>query len=95
MSTRLCSFGDCVFASAPSSEGIRCVKHSAACLLRSSEVSGDCEEAGAVSDSNGKFWGTPAEYRGMWRRTRQLFDAANVSNVVWAMDYSVQATRPG
>ena len=51
-------------------------------------------EAGTVSNTNDKYYGTPAEYRGMWARTRQLFDAAGVMNVVWAMDYSVQATDP-
>jgi len=31
--------------------------------------------------------GTPAEYRAMWANVRARFDAAEVTNVVWAVDY--------
>jgi len=38
-----------------------------------------------------KVWvgnaGTPAEYRQMWRTTRERFDAKGVTNVVWVMNY--------
>jgi hypothetical protein len=30
---------------------------------------------------------TPETYRAMWRRTRQVFDAEGVTNVVWVMNY--------
>ena len=30
----------------------------------------------------------------MWHYVRAKFDAANVTNAVWAMDYSVSATQP-
>ena len=35
-------------------------------------------EAGTIDRTNAKFWGSPAHYRGMWARTRALFDAAGV-----------------
>jgi hypothetical protein len=31
--------------------------------------------------------GTPAEYRAMWQNTRNRFDAKEVTNVVWVMNY--------
>jgi hypothetical protein len=31
--------------------------------------------------------GTPEQYRAMWANVRSRFDAAGVTNVVWAMDY--------
>ena len=30
---------------------------------------------------------TPDGYRAMWRHTRDIFDAAGVTNVVWVMNY--------
>ena len=32
-------------------------------------------------------YGTPAEYRAMWRNVRDRFDAKGVTNVVWVMNY--------
>ena len=32
-------------------------------------------------------FGTPAEYRAMWRNVHDRFDAAGVTNVVWVMNY--------
>ena len=51
-----------------------------------------CGEAGCVSNSNGKYYGSPAEYRAWWSRVWNQFKDANVTNAVWAVDYSTHSS---
>lgn len=48
-------------------------------------------QSGGVTNTNGKYYGTPAEYRAMWHYVQDHFDAAGVTNAVWVMDYSTAA----
>merc|ERR1712232_331709 len=41
-----------------------------------------------------RYMGTPAEYRELWKSFQDGFKEAQVTNVVWAMDYSTRACYP-
>ena len=49
-------------------------------------------EAGTVENINGKYYGTPAEYRAWWSRVWNQFRDAGVTNAVWAVDYSTHSS---
>ena len=55
------------------------------------EPDGHCDPAEHRGDS---YFGTPAEYRAMWRRFQAVFAEAGVDNAVWVMDYSRGLSKP-
>ena len=46
------------------------------------------EPDGHCDPSDGKYFGTPGEYRAMWAQFRAGFAAAGADNAVWAVDFS-------
>ncbi len=50
------------------------------------EPENDTSSASGCAVKPGSY-GTPTEYRQMWKNVRERFDAKGVTNVVWVMDY--------